>query len=137
MRPDMATRRLRVLVVDDNRDIVLTMIALLRVQGHEGMECYNGSEVIKCVKTFDPDVIVMDIGLPGRSGWDAAKDIRAALPGKRPLLLGISGEFTKDLDRKIAQMSGFDYYLIKPVDPNVLLALLAQWADDPALKRKD
>ena len=66
LRPDMATRRLRVLVVDDNRDIVLTTIALLRVQGHEGMECYNGLEVIKCVKTFDPDVVVMDIGLPGR-----------------------------------------------------------------------
>ena len=133
----MATRRLRVLVVDDNRDIVLTTIALLRVQGHEAMDCYSGLEVIKSVKAFDPDVVVMDIGLPGRSGLDAAKDIRASVPGKRPLLIGISGEFTKGEDSVFAQMSGFDYYLIKPVDPNVLLAVLAQWADDPALKRGD
>ena len=133
----MGIRRLRVLVVDDNRDIVLTTIALLRVQGHEGMECYNGLEVIQCVKTFDPDVVVMDIGLPGRSGWDAAKDIRASIPGKRPLLIGISGEFTKGSDSILAQRSGFDYYLMKPVDPNVLLVLLAQWADDPGLKRRD
>lgn len=101
------------------------------------MECYSGLEVIKCVKTFDPDVVVMDIGLPGRSGWDAAKDVRASIPGKRPLLIGISGEFTKGADKILAQMTGFDYYLIKPVDPNVLLALLSQWADDPALKRGD
>ena len=113
---------MRVLVVDDNRDIVLTTIALLRVQGHEGMECYNGLEVMKRVNTFDPDVVVMDIGLPGRSGWDAAKDIRATIPGKRPLLIGISGEFIKDLDKNFAQMSGFDYYLTKPVDPHGLSA---------------
>jgi two-component system, OmpR family, response regulator len=128
----MATGPLRVLVVDDNRDIVVTTIDLLTARGHQGMACHNGLEVIKCVQDFDPDVVVMDIGLPGRTGWDAAKDIRASIPGKRPLLIGLSGAYTKETDRELAAKSGFDYYLTKPVDPMVLLSLIDQWANDPA-----
>lgn len=121
---------LRVLVVDDNRDIVETTVALMQVDGHEAMACYSGSEVMSCVKAFDPDVVVMDIGLPGKSGWDAAREIRGlSQHRKRPLLIGISGEFAKGDDHALARASGFDYYLIKPVDPKVLLALVAQWAD--------
>lgn len=122
-------QRLRVLVVDDNRDIVLSTIALLQLDGHEAQDCYNGSDVLKCVLEFDPDVVVMDIGLPGVNGWEAARLIRDRMPGKRPVLIGMSGEFTKGADRVLSEINGFDYYLTKPVDPKVLTALIGQAAD--------
>jgi DNA-binding response OmpR family regulator len=58
-------------------------------------------------------------------GWEAARRIRALIPGKRPLLIGISGQYTKGADKILAEMSGFDYYLMKPADPKVLLTLVA------------
>jgi DNA-binding response OmpR family regulator len=125
----MSQRPLRILIVDDNRDIVTTTMDLVRARGHEGMACYDGLSVIKCVQQFDPDVVVMDIGLPGRSGWDAAKDIRASIAGKRPLLVGVTGEYSRPEHEAWAEKSGFDYYLIKPVDPKVLLVLIDEWAD--------
>ena len=117
-------RSLRVLVVDDNRDIVLTMMALLRMEGHDSKACYNGSDVYRAVQEYDPDVVLLDIGLPGQSGWDVAQQIRTGIPGRRPVLIAITGEYTKAADRILAEMSGFDYYLVKPADPNVLLAVL-------------
>jgi two-component system, OmpR family, response regulator len=120
----LPTRHLRVVVVDDNKDLVLTTLALLRSDGHETRACYNGSEVYDCVKEFDADVVILDIGLPGLTGWDVARQIRARIAGKRPRIIGMTGEYTKGADHVLAQMAGFDYYLAKPVDPNVLLALV-------------
>ena len=120
-------RSLRVVVVDDNRDIVLTTMALLRTRGHEAKACYSGLEVLDCVREYDPDVVLLDIGLPGLSGWEVARKLREHIPpGRRPLLIAITGEFTKNVDRTLAKMSGFDYYLVKPADPNVLLALIEE-----------
>jgi DNA-binding response OmpR family regulator len=124
----MPGQPLRVVVVDDNRDIVATTIAILKVEGHEAKPCYHGADVLRCVQEFNPDVVVMDIGLPGKSGWDAAKEVRKALPGKRPVLIGISGEFTKGADKVTSAMAGFDYYLTKPADPKVLLTLIEKAA---------
>jgi DNA-binding response OmpR family regulator len=115
---------LRVLIVDDNHDIVLTTMALLRIDGHETRGCHNGSEVFGCVREYDPDVVLLDIGLPGMSGWEVARQIRSGLPGKRPVLIAITGEFTKGSHKMLGEMSGFDSYLVKPVDPKVLLALI-------------
>ena len=112
------------LVVDDNHDMVLSLRALLRLEGHDTKGCYNGSEVLNCVQEYDPDVVLLDIALPGENGWEAARRIRAKIPGKRPMLIGITGEYTKGADRVLAEMSGFDYYLVKPADPKVLFALL-------------
>ena len=120
----MPARTLRVLVVDDNRDLVETTVSLLRFAGHEATPCYRGDRVMECVRASDPDVIVMDIGLPGQSGWDAAREVRAAIPGRRPLLIGISGQFTRSADRVITEMAGFDYFLAKPADPKVLMTLV-------------
>jgi two-component system OmpR family response regulator len=124
---------MRVLVVDDNPDIVTTMVALLRTQGHETKECYHGSEVLPAVREFDPDVVLLDLGLPGESGWELARQIREL--GKRgdeqnassrPMLIAITGEYTNGADKRRAEMAGFDCYLLKPADPNVLLAVLAK-----------
>lgn len=84
--------------------------------------------MLKRVLEFDPDVVVMDIGLPGVNGWEAARLIRDRMPGRRPVLIGMSGEFTKGADRVLSEINGFDYYLTKPVDPKVLTALIGQAA---------
>ena len=122
--PQSSTRRIRVLVVDDNRDLVETTVALLRLADYEAKPCYHGDEVMDCVRAFDPHAIIMDIGLPGRTGWQLAEEIRTAIPGERPLLVGISGEFAKGVNKEPARMRGFDYFLAKPADPNVLMALI-------------
>jgi len=112
------------MIVDDNRDIVLTTIELLRACGHEANGCYNGDEVFACAREFAPDVVILDIGLPGKSGWEVAKQIRSRLPGKQPVLIAMSGEFTKRADKMLAEMYGFDHYLVKPFDPKALMAIL-------------
>ena len=119
---------LRILVVDDNRDLVDSTIALLRVLGYDCHPCHSGTDAFECVRTLDPDVVILDIGLPGKSGWDVAREIRAAIPGKRPLLIGISGEFAKAADKQLAQTNGFDHFFAKPADPRVLVALLGAFA---------
>ena len=118
---------LRIVVVEDNRDDVLILTALLRAEGHHTKACYKGSEALDCIKEFDADVVVLDIGLPGgTSGWEVARQIRAHIPGMRPMIIGVTGQYTKGADKILSEMNGFDYYLLKPADPKVLFALLAQ-----------
>jgi len=64
--------------------------------------------------------------MPGKSGWEAAKEIRACVPGKRLVLVALTGEHTQGADRDASYMNGFDFHLMKPCDPHVLLTLL-QW----------
>ena len=115
---------LRILVVDDNRDIVLTMTELLRMEGHDTKGCFSGSEVLDCVKQYAPDVVLLDIGLPGESGWAVARQIRQADLAPRPVLIAITGEYTKASDEALGKMSGFDCYLLKPIDPKLLMTLI-------------
>lgn len=117
-------RSLRVLVVDDDRDTVLTLMALLREEGHETQGVYNGRDALQAIRDFDADAVILDIAMPQLSGWDTARQVREAVGRARPLLIALSGQYTKSADRVLSQIAGFDYYLTKPCDPNVLLALL-------------
>ena len=117
-------RSLRVLVVDDSHDTVLTTMALLRDEGYDTNGCYSGTEVMPAVREYDPDVVLLDLALPGESGWELARQIRSQIYGKRPMLIAITGEYTKTADKILSEMNGFDYYLVKPADPKVLFALL-------------
>ena len=114
------------LVVDDNRDIADTMVALLKTENHTASACYDGAHVIDCIRRQDPDVVLLDIGLPNKSGWEVAEEIRKRFSPGRPMLIGVSGEYMKDSDRILAKMRGFDYYLVKPADPDVVLTLVRQ-----------
>jgi CheY-like chemotaxis protein len=116
-------RPLRVVVVDDNQDMVAVTVELLRDMGHDARGCYGGREAIDCVEECDPDVVLMDLAMPGVSGWNAAQIIRHKYP-KRPMLIAITGEYTRGADKLLSEMSGFDYFLVKPVDPKVLEALI-------------
>lgn len=119
-----AARALRVLVVDDNRDQVLTLMALLREEGYETRGAYNGKDALAAFGEFDPDVVLADIGMPGMTGWDLARQVRPHPGGQRPVLIAMSGQYQKSADKLLAQMAGFKHYLMKPCDPNELFALL-------------
>ena len=114
----------RVLVVDDDRDLVLSLVALLRTEAYEARGAHDAANILQDIRAYDPDVVILDIAMPGKTGWDAAKEIRAGIPGKKPALIGMSGEHTRGLDRTHSELNGFDFYLMKPCDPHVLLTLL-------------
>lgn len=119
-----ALRSQRIIVADDDKDTVLTLTMLLRDEGHEVRGVNSGRHVMPAVIELDPDVVVLDINLPEVGGWQLASTIRARRTKKRPLLIGISGVFTKGPDQVLAQINGFDHYLLKPCDPTALLSLI-------------
>lgn len=118
-------------MADDERDQVAALAALLADDGHEVRAVYRGSEVLRGVRDFDPDVALIDIGMPGMTGYDAAREIRQVLGGTRPLLVAITG-WKQSSDRILAKLAGFDHHLAKPFDPVALLELLQPLARDSA-----
>jgi DNA-binding response OmpR family regulator len=120
-----APKSLRILVADDDRDAVLTLMMLLREEGHDVRAVYSGRQVMGAVLDYDPDVVLLDIQMPGLSGWEAGRTIRARRGRDRPMIIGISGEYKQGADKILSDILGFDFYLLKPYDPKVLLALLA------------
>jgi len=131
-----SARPLRVLVVDDNRDLVLSLVALLRTEGHGARGLHEADNILEHVRDYDPAVVILDISMPGKSGWEAAKEIRACHPGRRIVLVALTGEHTSGADRASSLMNGFDFHLMKPCDPQVLLTLL-RWVqiDSPFRSR--
>jgi CheY-like chemotaxis protein len=124
--PVEAPRSLRIIVADDDRDAVLTLMMILRDEGHEVRGVYNGSWVIPTIGQFDPDVLILDIAMPQMSGYEIARTVvQSRARRSRPLLVGISGQFKKHADKLLADSVGFDHYLVKPCDPAALIALLA------------
>jgi DNA-binding response OmpR family regulator len=116
--------RLRVLVVDDDPDTVATLLELLRNEGHEARGHGSGRAAVDALRSFVPDVVISDIAMPDVNGWTLAKEVRTVM-GKHPTLIAITGQYTKSSDKVLSHLSGFDYYLTKPADPKVLLALVA------------
>lgn len=126
-RPSRAAglpRLARVLVVDDNRDIVTTLTAFLRMDGYETCEAFDGFEALHALEDFKPDALIVDIAMPGMSGWEVARAIRQRVSGRRPMLIAISGEYELAANKLWREKGGFDYCLSKPCDPNVVLNLL-------------
>jgi CheY-like chemotaxis protein len=114
----------RVLVVDDGHDAAETLAMLLRMHGHEVRVAYDGPQALRYAEATPPQVVLLDIGLPGMSGYEVAQRLRA-LPGLEGLrLIALTG-YGQQQDQQAAAGAGFDHHLIKPVDPDELLALLA------------
>ena len=124
--PLQGPQRLRVLVADDEHDTVLTLMELLREEGHETRGVYQGTDVMAAMDAFDPDAVLLDISMPGMSGWEVARAIRAEYGEKRPLLIAISGVYKLAADQILGKLAGFNHYIAKPYDPSVLLALLGR-----------
>jgi PAS domain S-box-containing protein len=120
----------RILVVDDNRDAADSLCMILKARGHEVRVAYDGLEAVGAAVAFQPDVVLLDIGLPKLSGYEAAPRIRAAL-GDRVLLIAVTG-WGQEEDRRRARDAGFDHHLTKPVDPAAISHLIDAAAPPPA-----
>jgi CheY-like chemotaxis protein len=119
-----ANRVLRVLVVDDNVDTVLGFSLLLKAQGHDVRTAYNGPDAVETAAEFHPQVIMLDIGLPGLNGYEVAKQIRDQPEGEKITLIALTG-YGQDSDRRTSSDAGFDHHLVKPARFEQLLQILA------------
>jgi PAS domain S-box-containing protein len=125
MTPDSCLRApsLRVLVVEDNKDVADSLALLFRLWGHEVRTCADGPSGLKAACSYRPEVVFLDIGLPGLDGYEVARQLRQEF-GQEMRLVALSG-FGQQEDRLRAEASGFDAHLTKPAEPATLKTLLA------------
>ncbi|MGH7367438.1 MAG: CHASE3 domain-containing protein [Candidatus Rokuibacteriota bacterium] len=114
----------RVLVVDDEPDSTDSLALFLRLRGHEVRTAHDGPSALEEISRYRPDVVFLDLGLPGMSGYDVARRVRMLSDGGAPRLVALTGYGT-DGDRRQTRDAGFDVHLAKPVDPQALDALLS------------
>jgi len=115
-------RAQRILVVDDNDDAANTIAEVLRMLGSEVETAHDGLAAVEAVKTGRPDIVLLDIGLPGIDGYEAARRIRAGESGRRVLLIALTG-WGQERDRQSALQAGFDLHWVKPVSLEQLQSL--------------
>jgi PAS domain S-box-containing protein len=120
-----------VLIAEDNGDAATSLARLLESIGHEVHVVRNGVEAVSAAETLLPDVVLLDLGMPGMNGYDAARQIRARAWGQGMLLVALTG-WAHDDDRRRSAAAGFDHHLTKPADLGVLRELLAGPANDAA-----
>ena len=118
------TQPLKVIVADDNRDVLLTLRMWLEADGCVVQTFASGEHLVDAVREFQPDVCILDIGMPIASGYAVAGQIRAAYGSQRPLMIAISGTWCRAPDRLLAMSCGFDHFLEKPADPRHLSRIL-------------
>jgi CheY-like chemotaxis protein len=115
----------RVLIVDDNEDAANSLALILKLGGHETASVYTAVDALQRAAAFKPDVVLLDIGLPGMDGYEVAQKMRE-LPGLRDIrLVAVTGYGRSD-DRIRARDAGFDEHLTKPVEYAVLERTLAR-----------
>jgi signal transduction histidine kinase len=113
----------RILIVDDSRDGGESLAMLLRVLGAEVALAHSGIQGLECVETFKPDVVVLDIGMPGMDGYEVARRIRLNPENRHMSLIALTG-WGQDEDRRRSVAAGFDHHLVKPADIDQLRQLL-------------
>ncbi|MBC7453784.1 MAG: response regulator [Massilia sp.] len=124
----LAEKFCRILIVDDNVDLARSQATLLEVVGHAVRIAYDGPSALEIAIDDRPDVVLLDIGLPGMSGFDVARRIRQHPAIKEMVLIAMTG-YGQDADRQRSREAGFDHHLVKPVDFGKLQILLARIAD--------
>ena len=125
VKEDLPTTRLRLLVVDDNRDSVDSLSTLLRLMGNDVHMAFDGVEAVHAVQSLRPDVVLLDVGLPLQNGFEAARMIRSEPWGRDVVLIALTG-WGQEQDRRRSREAGFDHHLVKPVDPRVLMNLVTE-----------
>jgi signal transduction histidine kinase/CheY-like chemotaxis protein len=114
----------RILVVDDNRDSADTLSTLLEVMGCEAAVAYDGEEALRTGRSFQPDAVLLDLGMPKLNGFEACECMRREAWGRNICIVAVTG-WGQDEDRRRTKDAGFDAHLVKPVDPGKLTELLA------------
>jgi CheY-like chemotaxis protein len=114
-----------VLIVDNNEDAAESLALLLRIAGHEVRTAYDGPAALDLARESPPDVVLLDIGMPGMDGLEVAHRLRLDLGLKQALLIALTGYGGED-DRRRSREAGFNAHLVKPADVRVLRNLLAR-----------
>ena len=115
---------LRVLVVDDNVDAVTTLAMLVQAAGHDVRKAYHGSAVLEAALDYRPNLVLLDIGLPGLTGYEVAQQLRQRPALKNTVLVAMTG-YGQESDRLRSLEAGFDYHLVKPAAFGKVLEILA------------
>ncbi|MES3033511.1 MAG: response regulator [Gemmatimonadota bacterium] len=117
--------RCRVLVIDDNADIRESVATVISLLGHDVLTASDGEEGVRAGRELQPDLVLMDVGLPGLSGYDVAQLMRAEPWGQRAVLAAMTG-WAQESDRLKAEAAGFDVHVPKPVELKTLRELIAR-----------
>jgi CheY-like chemotaxis protein len=113
----------RLLIADDNEDAAESLAALLRMDGHEVTVVSNGLEALSAITAMQPEVALLDIGMPHLSGYEVARQLRQGPLGQNITLIAITG-WGQDRDKARAVEAGFNHHFTKPIEPDALLDLL-------------
>jgi CheY-like chemotaxis protein len=115
----------RLLVIDDNKDAADSLALLLRLQGHEVRVAHAGVEGLKIAMAYRPDMVFLDIGMPGMDGYEVARRLRQHPDLKKVVLAALTG-WGQPEDRRRSAEAGFDHHLVKPPEPKIVESLLAE-----------
>jgi CheY-like chemotaxis protein len=118
----------RIVIVDDNKDSADSLAMLLEITGNETFRAHDGIEAIQMIEKHRPEVVLLDIGLPGMDGHEVCRRVRQQPWGKDIVMIALTGWGQED-DRRKSEEAGFDSHLVKPVDYDKLLELLSTPAD--------
>jgi signal transduction histidine kinase/CheY-like chemotaxis protein len=121
---DKRVKSLRILVVDDNQDAAISLASFFEILGHQIMMVHDGTSAIETAESFQPNVIILDIGMPDINGYEVASYIRKQSWGEAIKLLAVTGWGQEDARSK-SSLAGFDSHIVKPVDPNWLHRLIS------------
>jgi CheY-like chemotaxis protein len=120
-----ATTKKKILVVDDNQDSAMSLGMMLRLMGNDIRTAHDGLAAVEAAARFQPDMILLDIGLPKLNGYDACRQIREQPWSKETIIVALTG-WGQDEDRRRSHEAGFDHHLVKPVEISALQALLSE-----------
>lgn len=122
-------------MADDNPDALMTLALVLRDEGYVVHTCANPNIALEAIRRERPDVCMLDVKMPGRSGYDLAREILAAGLVPEPVLIAISGHYKKPAEQLMARAVGFRHFVPKGADPGDILAILRSLSprDDPPL----
>ena len=117
---------MRILVVEDNADCAESMALVLRLAGHQATVAPDGPTALQAAAEWQPDVILLDIRMPGMDGWEVARWLKERQGGKPPLIVAVTG-FGSEEDRRRSREAGIDLHLLKPVEPDQLREFLSKF----------
>jgi two-component system CheB/CheR fusion protein len=129
-REQEAAAGLRILVVDDNEDSADSLAMWLRLKGHDVRTAYGGPEALAAALEQRPELVLLDIGMPGMSGYEVARRLRANPDTRRTVLVAMTG-WGQEEDRRQSREAGIDQHLVKPLEPRALEDLLVRLAARP------
>jgi CheY-like chemotaxis protein len=123
--PDAPSLVGRVLIADDLPDTARSLAMLFEMYGADVRTTFDGAQTVRAAEDFRPEVVLLDISMPGMSGYDAARAIRGAPWGHAMILVALTG-WGRTRDVEAARTAGFDDYLLKPVDPDRLVEVISK-----------